>query len=221
MAFRHYKLTPTSKYRCLHIAWYRELKRGQNNPHGLAWVLIDLEQTDNRQSPWCTEPSTTHARWCRYYPDLAEDVSSARPTTSPPYALAAAPTALTIGQNFNDLIKSVINDRLLRNEASQFFLQRVNDSFERDCSIDLPNDDTDTQVYFFDIVTKANEERYENDFIAFGLDIESMIGDSMFQSNSCHLERTMAHIMRVDWRAVLVELGVECNVSPHDRLRAY
>ena len=211
---------PTSKYRCLHIAWYRELKRGPDNPHGEAWVFDD-EQTDNRQSPWCTEPSTTHDTWRLCHPDLAEQLPIARPTISPPHALAPAPTALTIGQNFNDLIKSVINDRLLRNEASRFFLQRVNNSMDEcDYSINMRNDDTDTQTYFVDIITKANEERYENNFIRFGLDIESMIFDSMFESKSS-VEYIMAHIMRADWRAVLVELGVECNVLPHDKLRGY
>jgi len=119
---------PTSKYKCLHVAWYRQLKQTPTaNQLGDGWVFDD-EQTDNFQSPWDTLPSAMHGTWRSFNPKLAKQLQlRPRRGVIKPNALEAVPESMEVDANAEDereLITSVLK-RLLSNEATQFFYYPV------------------------------------------------------------------------------------------------
>ena len=86
---------PTSKYKCLHVAWYRQLKQTPTaNQLGDGWVFDD-EQTDNFQSPWDTLPSAMHGTWRSFNPKLAKQLQlRPRRGVIKPNALEAVPESM-------------------------------------------------------------------------------------------------------------------------------
>jgi hypothetical protein len=192
---------PTSKFRCLHVAWYRQLKRGPDNPLGDAWVFDD-EQTDNLQSPWCTQPSNFHGTWRTHNPKLAQ-LANLRPRRGviKPNALTAAPESLDIdpdAEDERDLISSVLK-RLLSNEASSFFYHPV------------PPEET---AYHEEIkaptcllyaTQRLQREEYST-FAEFATEIELMISNCLNFNEDDTAAWILGCIMKADWRSACEEM---------------
>jgi hypothetical protein len=100
--------------------WYRKLACGLEDPPTERWI-IDDEQTDNFQSPWCTESSQFHATWCSFNTGLSQPIRLLRPTVEPPHALDEVQTSLQLGMNNDELILNILNQRIMRNEGTLLF----------------------------------------------------------------------------------------------------
>lgn len=192
---------PTSKYRCLHVAWYRQLKRGPDNPLGDAWVFDD-EQTDNLQSPWCTQPSNFHGTWRTHNPKLAQ-LANLRPRRGviKPNALTAAPESLDIdpdAEDERDLISSVLK-RLLSNEASSFFYHPVPPEET------AYHEEIKASTCLLYATQRLQREEYST-FAEFATEIELMISNCFKFNGEDTAAWILGCIMQADWRSACEEM---------------
>ena len=195
---------PTSKYRCLHIVWYRKLKEnGPEDPPNDRWIIDDDEQTDNLQSPWCTEHSQFHATWCSINTGLSQPNRMLRPTVEPPHALHEVQTSLQLGMNNDENIMNILNERLMRNEATVLFHNPLPDHEELYPTEALYPGIVVTPMCLLDIVGKAQIGGYADDFSKFAQDIETMIAHVMTFNELTSAEYIAGRMLLADWQAVI------------------
>jgi hypothetical protein len=94
-----------------------------------------------------------------------------RPTVEPPHALDKVQTSLQLGMNNDKLILNILNQRLMRNEATVLFHNPLPDHEELYPTEALYPGVVETPMCLLDIVGKAKDGGYANDFSKFAQDI--------------------------------------------------
>ena len=169
---------PRSRYKSLHVVWYRQCKRSAaKNPLGMKWVFDD-EQTDNHVSPWDALPSKAHGLWTKAFPKLA---SISRPRTKrgvfSPNAIVEAPESMVIdgpsamdGDDEHGYIAKAMK-RLLSNEAVPFFYHPV------PLSLTDYHDSVAKPICLHDISEAVETHGYAS-YRAFHSDVETMVSNA-------------------------------------------
>jgi hypothetical protein len=195
----------SAKYRCLHIVWYRKLACGLEDPPTERWI-IDDEQTDNFQSPWCTESSQFHATWCSFNTGLSQPIRLLRPTVEPPHALREVQASLQLGANNDELILNILNERIMRNEGTLLFHNPLPDHEELYPTEASYPGVVVTPMCLGDILGKAKNGGYANDFSEFAQDVETLIAHVMTFNELTFAEDIAGRMLLADWQGVIDEM---------------
>jgi len=182
---------PLSKYKGLHVVWYRQLKVTSANL-GKIWV-IDEEQTDNNVSPWDTIASSMHKKWRTANPKLAILANPrVRRGFIKPNALEEAPESMEVeaGASEKSVIMSVLK-RLLSNEAHGFFYHPV------------PETDTDYHsvvekpTCLLHIVQRAEADAYDS-YLDFQNEVDLMVSNALEVCDDSSSAFILSAIMQKD-----------------------
>ena len=126
-----------------------------------------------------------------------------RPTVEPPHALDKVQTSLQLGMNNDKLILNILNQRLMRNEATVLFHNPLPDHEELYPTEALYPGVLVTPMCLLDIVGKAQIGGYADDFSKFAQDIETMIAHVMTFNELTSAEYIAGRMLLADWQAVI------------------